>query len=147
MKIDSRIERLVRDALHGAVKQDIDILDTALKAFPDQAARAEAARILVAVCAHVVVDLYRGERPTDDQLKALAARVGTSEAWSSLTEEEILSFLRFVMGDTAQQLDPDATVMMIFVVTGSLLSAAPRPEGQFWFNYLDRVEAAIEATP
>jgi hypothetical protein len=35
-----------------------------------------------------------------------------------------------------------------FIITGILPVASPKGgEGEFWFNYLDRVEAAIEATP
>lgn len=145
MKIDEHVESLVRDALHGAVKRDIDRLDASLKAFHDKASRRAATGLLMAVSAYVVLDLYGGQRPSDEQLRALADKVAEEESWSNLTAEEINTYLHTVLGDkTEPPLDPDAGVLMIFIVTGSLLSGRPKPEGQWWFNYLDQVEAALE---
>ena len=38
------------------------------------------------------------------------------------------------------------SVSAVFVVAANLLATASQPdEGEWWFNYLDKVEAAIEA--
>lgn len=146
MKIDERVEPLIRDALHSAVKRDIDRLDTSLKAFRDDASRRTATELLMAISAYVVLDLYSNQRPTGEQLDALAAKVAQEESWSDLTPEEIATYLHTVLGESTEPpLDPDAGVLMIFIVTASLLAGRPKPEGKWWFNYLDEVEGALEA--
>lgn len=146
MKIDDKVEPLVRDALHGAIKHDIDRLDTSLKAFRDEASRRKATQLLVAVCGYVLVDLYGGQKPNDEQIQALAEQVTRSEGgWSGLDDpSEIAAFIRLALGDGSQHVEPDAGVLMIFVVTARLLAGRPMPEGKWWFNYLDQVEAALE---
>lgn len=149
MKIDDRIEALVREALDAAVKRDIDRLDASVKAFKDEASRRAAAQLLVTVCGYVVVDIYEGHKPSGEQIRALAEQVAAQDGeWSTLAADEIVAFLHAVLGDqTAEPLDPDAGVMMMFVVTASLLAGRPMPDGKWWYNYLDQVEAAIEAAP
>lgn len=147
MKIDGRVEPLVRDALHNAIKHDIDGLDTSLKAFRDETSRRAAIQLSIAVCAYVVLDLYGGQSPSDEQIQALATQVADSESeWSGLDVAEIATFLRLVLGMESAQVDPDAGVLMAFVVTARLLAGRPMPEGKWWFNYLDQVEAALEAS-
>jgi hypothetical protein len=148
MKIDDRIEALVRDALHSAVKHDIDGLDTSLKAFRDEASRRAAIQLLMAIGAYVILDLYGGQRPTDEQVRALATQVADTDGdWSGLGAGEVATFLRLVLGDESARVDPDAGAFMAFVVTARLLAGHPMPEGKWWFNYLDQVEATLEAQP
>jgi hypothetical protein len=147
VKIDDRVESLIRDALAAAIKKDIDRLDAAMKAIP-ASDHARVGELLAIIGGHAVIDLHSGQRPTDERLQMLAARIAEHEQeWSGLAAEDILPYLRIITGDTAQHLDPATTVLMMFVVTASLLAGYPKPEGQWWFDYLDRIEAVIEAAP
>jgi hypothetical protein len=145
VKIDDRIEAMVREGLQSAVRRDAERLDRAMRAFPDEAARVAGAQLLMAISAYTLVDLYGGQRPTDEQVEALAAKVAQTEDWSHLLAGDIAGFMRLVLGDQSAQLDPVAAGILAFVVTGSVLIGRPMPEGKHWFNYLDQVEAALEA--
>ncbi|WP_422735993.1 hypothetical protein ACN263_20530 [Micromonospora sp. WMMD729] len=146
MRIDDRTEQLVRDTLHWVVKRDADGFDAALKSFPDQATREAALTLVVAVCGFVLMDLH-GARPTPQQVAVLAEEIGRMESWASVSADEVAAFMNAVVGGRSltEDLAPEDVVVLGFVVAGSLLSARPLPEGEWWFNYLDRVEAAIEA--
>ena len=144
MRIDERVEPVVREGLQAAVRRDVDRLDRAMKAFPDETSRVAGAQLLMAVSAYVLVDLYGGQRPTDDQIQALASKVAENEEWSNLAPGDVAGFLRLVLGNQAKQIDPVTAGLLAFVVTASLLIGRPVPEGKHWFNYLDQVEAALE---
>lgn len=147
MRIDDQLEPLVREVLDAAVKRDGDRLDAALDAFTDQSQQRMGLELLVAIARYVLLDLYQGQRPGDEQVHELADQIAEMESWSTLPADEIRSFLLLLLGDTSETVDPDAAVLLPFVVTATLLSSRRRPEGQHWFNYLDQVEAALEAAP
>ncbi|MEU5785873.1 hypothetical protein [Micromonospora lupini] len=146
MRIDDRTEQHVRDTLHWVVKRDADKFDAGLKSFPNAAAREAALALVVAVSGFVLIDLHGG-RPTPQQVAVLSEEIGRMEAWASVTADEAASFMNAVVEGRPlnEQLAPQDVVVLGFVVAGSLLSARPLPEGEWWFNYLDKVEAAIEA--
>jgi hypothetical protein len=148
MNIDERVEPLVRQALEGAVKSDENRLDAALKAFPDEATRLAGLRLALAICGAVVLDLYKGQ-PSGEQRRALAEKVAEMEGWASLTAVDVDTFLTALLAGSPleEAMDPESVVPLTFIITGSLLSAAPQAEDRYWFNYLDHVEAAIEAAP
>jgi hypothetical protein len=148
MRIDDRIEPLVRQALEGAVKRDGDRLDAALTAFPDETSRLAGLQLVVAICGMTLVELY-GDKPSADDIQALADKVAEMEGWASITSGEVSTFLTALINATPleQALSPERIVPLAFIVTASLLSGAPRAEGEWWFNRLDQVEAAIEAAP
>jgi hypothetical protein len=147
MKIDSRVEQLVRDTLHWAVKQRPEELDAALAAFPDQATRLAALELLVAIDGFVLLDLFNGVKPNDAQLRAVAEKLAELEAWSTLSADEIDTYLTAVLTGTplATVLPARIAVALAFIVTASLLSSRPKQGDEWWFDYLDRVEAVIEA--
>ncbi|MEV4386923.1 hypothetical protein AB0J68_14590 [Micromonospora sp. NPDC049580] len=146
MKIDDRVEQLVRDTLHWAVKRRPVEFDEALKAFSDESTRQQAMELLVAVSAFVTADICGG-RPSSGQLQELASEVAEAEAWSSASSAEVEAFLAAILtGRSLPDVLPAASaVVLAFVVAASLLSMRPKGEGEWWFNYLDKVEAAIEA--
>jgi hypothetical protein len=147
MRIDDDIESLVREALDAAVKRDANRFDAAMKAFTTDPIRRAALELAVAITAFVLLDLYGGA-PTDDQIRPLADKIAELETWSSLTSDEVRRFLTAVL--SGQKLDsvvPATAVILTFVVPASLLASKPLDDGDWWFNYLDRVEAAIEAAP
>ncbi|MFF5172160.1 hypothetical protein ACFY3U_05950 [Micromonospora sp. NPDC000089] len=146
MKIDDRVEQLVRDALHPAVKNDPAAFEVALRAFPDEQARRAAVELLVAVCGFALVDLFDG-RPSDSQVQSLATEIAEMESWATVTSAETAGFLAAVVAGRPLPgtLPASSVVVLAFVVTAHLLSAKPKTDGEWWFNYLDKVEAAIEA--
>lgn len=146
MKIDEGTEQRVRDTLHWVVKRDLEKFDAALKSFPDESAQEAALALVVAVSGFVLIDIH-GARPTPQQVDVLAEEIGRMEAWASVTSDDAALFMNAVVagGSLTERLTPEDVVVLAFVVAGSLLSARPMPEGQWWFNYLDKVEAAIEA--
>ncbi|MET8199317.1 hypothetical protein [Micromonospora taraxaci] len=146
MKIDDGTEQRVRDTLHWVVRRDLGKFDAALRSFPDQAAQEAALTLLVAVSGFVLIDLH-GAKPTPQQIDVLAEEIGRMEGWASITAGEAALFMNAVVEGSplTKRLTPESVVVLAFVVAGSLLSARPMPEGEWWFNYLDKVEAAIEA--
>ncbi|MDG4805244.1 hypothetical protein O7634_00535 [Micromonospora sp. WMMD1120] len=94
----------------------------------------------------ILIDLH-GARPTPQQVNALAEEISRMEAWAAVSVGEAASFMNAVVAGQplTERFTPPNAVVLAFVVAGSLLSAKPMPEGQWWFNYLDKVEAAIEA--
>ncbi|MFC5922640.1 hypothetical protein [Micromonospora vulcania] len=146
MKIDARVEQLVRDTLHWAVKRQPAEFDEALTAFSDLSARHTATELLVAISVFVSADICGG-KPTPQQIRELANEVAETEKWSSVTSPEIEAFLSAILSGRplAGVLPAGSVVVLSFVVAASLLSMRPKSEGEWWFNYLDKVEAAIEA--
>jgi hypothetical protein len=147
MRINEHVEPLVREALDAAVKREGDRLDAALDAFSDESQRRTGLELVHAIARYVLLDLYQGQHPSHEQVQALADKIAEMESWSTLPADEIRSFLLLLLGDTERTVDPDAAVLLSFVVAAALLSSRRRPEGQWWFNYLDQVEAALETQP
>jgi hypothetical protein len=146
MRIDDQVEQRVRDTLHWVVKQKSDEFDAALKTFPDAATRISALELLGAVAGFVLVDTY-GRKPSPDEVGTLAAEIADVESWASLTGEEVKTYLNGVLAGTplVDTLPPKSIVLLAFVVAANLLSSKPKDKGEWWFNYLDRIELAIEA--
>ncbi|MEU4473034.1 hypothetical protein [Micromonospora sp. NPDC023888] len=146
LKIDERVEQLVRDTLHWAVKRRPVEFDEALKAFSDGPTRQSALELLAAISAFVSADICGG-KPSPEQIQQLAVEVAEGEAWSSATTPEVEAFLSAVVTGRALSgvLPVGSAVVLAFVVAASLLSARPKSKGEWWFNYLDKVEAAIES--
>jgi hypothetical protein len=147
MEIDDQVERHVRRILGTVVKRDEDAFDSSMRELADSSYRSKALELAVAVCAFVLHDTYAG-RPSDEEARQASQTIAEMEQWSTLTPEEVRSFLNAVLDGKALDtfLDRDTSVISTFIITGSLLAASPRiGEDEWWFNYLDRVEAAIEA--
>jgi hypothetical protein len=143
VQIDPQIEQQMRNALAAAIKKDAALFDEATAPLGKPADRATVAKILLLVGTHVLLDMYGGVLPTDDQIHALAAAIAPEEAWSTLTESEIYDYLSLLRGDASREIDPTVGLVLIFAVTGSLLSGG-RPKDQRWWEYLDRIEINIE---
>ncbi|MDT0531784.1 hypothetical protein RM555_22595 [Micromonospora sp. DSM 115977] len=146
MRIDDGVEQRLRAVLHHVVKQQSEEFDIALRAFPDDRSRRDALELLVAITYYALIDAY-GRRPSPEEVHEVAASVAESERWVPLSHSEVERYLNQVLGGQplTDVLEPEAAVLLAFVVTGSLLSSRPQGEGEWWFNYLDKVEAAIEA--
>jgi hypothetical protein len=147
--IDGQVEPLVRSALDAVVKRDDNRLDAALQAFPDTEAMSAGIELAIAICSFVLFDTYDG-RPSTEDIREAAAAVAEMEKWTTITPTEVSAFLTTMLDGKPMEtaLDPETAVMLTFIVTASLLSSGQKlRDGEWWFNYLDRVEAAIEAAP
>jgi hypothetical protein len=136
-------------AVGGVVKRNDDEFDNALQELGDGETRRKAVELTVAICAFVLLDTYEG-RPSPADIDLVARTVADMEKWATLTAPEVGTFLTNILDGRRleEALDVQTTLMMVFIVTGSLLAASPKVgKDEWWFNYLDRVEAAIEATP
>jgi len=145
--IDERIEPLVRAALGAAIKQDVDRLDAALTAFPDDAARRKGLELAVAISGFALFDMYGG-KPWAKQVREAASAIAQLAQWLGVTADEANAyFTSLVEGAPLESaLDAEAAVPVIFVITATLLAASPRVgQDEWWFNYLDRIEAQLEA--
>lgn len=146
--IDERIEPVVRGILDTVVKRDEDRLEASLKTFPDDASRSRGLELAVAICGYALYDTYEG-KPTADEAHLLAVEIAAMERWSGLSADQVKTFIAAVLSGRplADLFEPTAAVMVTYLVTGSLLSSSAKlREGEWWFNHLDRVEAALEST-
>jgi hypothetical protein len=147
VKIDEQVEPFVRRVLGAAVRRDPEQFEAALGAFPDDETRGRGLGLAIAVAAFVMFDTYGGV-PSPEYVRGLAETVATAETWATLTTDEVGAYLSAVLNRTPLDaaLDPPTAVRLTFIITASLLASSRRAEEYgWWFNYLDRVEAAIEA--
>ncbi|MBO4207455.1 hypothetical protein [Micromonospora echinofusca] len=145
MIIDDEVEQKVRDTLHWAVKQKPHELDQAIRSFTDERTRLAALELLVQICRYVSVDAF-GHIPSTEEIDALAFEVSETESWASLTKDEVATYLNTVVHGhlSGATLPSERFVTLSFTVAASLLSSQPKPDDEWWFDYLDKVEAAIE---
>ena len=149
MKIDDRIEAPVRDLFSAVVKSNEEEFAKVLRGLSDQASQVKALELAIAVCGFVLIDTY-GRRPTASETEEIAQVIVDAGGWVPLTVPEVSKFLTVTLDGKplAQTFGAENAFFLAFIITGTLLGASPKiGEGEWWFNYLDRVEAAIEATP
>jgi hypothetical protein len=146
MNIDDRVEPLVRDTLYAAVRQDFDQLETALQAFPDDQSSRKGAELALAIGAVTLLDVY-GRKPTPTEIRAVGDKLCQMETWAEPTPDEVNTFLtKLVDGESLEgALPAESVVILAFVVAANLLSSCHK-EGEEWWDYLDRIEAGLEAT-
>lgn len=148
MRIDDQVEPLVRKVLDAVVKHEEDRFDAAVQAVLDAGLGPNALELTAAICGFVVFDANEG-RPSPMDIRATSEAVAEMESWAELTADEISAFLTAVVNGARLEdaVGAQKGVMLTFVVTGSLLAASPKiKDGEWWFNYLDRVEAALETS-
>lgn len=145
MKIDEQVESLVREALDASIKQDIDRLDSALDAFTDDTKRRDGMVLLFLIGRQTLYELYEGRTPTEKQVSDLADWIADEDSWAGLPAQEIANYLLWLLGDDSKTVNHEMYIVLIFVVTAVLLSLVRRPEGYWWFDTLDRIEAMLEA--
>lgn len=146
MKINDQVEVLVRTALDAAVQQDKAKFEDALKAFGGAVVR-DCAVFAVAVCAFVLSDVYNGSLSAEE-IAELSDDISHEEAWVGLTSGQVAALLTPIADRRpfGEVVSGQAGIIVPFVVAANLLASCARSEtGELWFDYLDKVEAAIEA--
>ncbi|WP_147252435.1 hypothetical protein [Micromonospora endolithica] len=147
MKIDDGVEPLVRSALDAAVNRDAGRFEDALAAFSDRAQLQAGVELAAAVAAFVLFEIHDGV-PSAADAEALAQDIADQESWIGLRQGETASFLAALTErrPLSAALGREGAVVLPFIVAANLLATSASPEsGEWWFNYLDKVEAAIEA--
>ncbi|MFK3981839.1 hypothetical protein ACI2K4_15870 [Micromonospora sp. NPDC050397] len=145
MRVEKRIEPLVRNAIHAAVVRDFALLEDRLQKFPDDKAVRAAVELTLALVYFLMVDIHAG-RPSETEVAGVATEIARTEVWARSSRDEVTEFLVRLMN--REQLAPavpgENVIILAFVVAANLLSSCRRDDEEWW-DYLDRVEAAIEA--
>jgi hypothetical protein len=104
-------------------------------------------RLAAAVAVYVLEDQY-GRQPFAEEIHAVAAKLVELEGWTDVTADEVVKFLTALYaGQRVDEVLPLQRAFLVsYVLAADLLSSCHR-EGEWWFDYLDRAEAAIEAAP
>ncbi|MGW0434086.1 hypothetical protein ACWDV4_16295 [Micromonospora sp. NPDC003197] len=145
MKIDSRVEPIVRNTIHAAVISDFPRLNRALQAFPDEETARKAIGLGVSIVYTLMFDIHEGN-PSEGEIRGVATEVVRAEAWAEPADEEVATFLlRLMNGEPFVGVVPTENVTILtFVVAGHLLSSC-RSDDEEWWDYLDRIEAILES--
>lgn len=148
MEIDSRVEPLVREALAAVVGKDPDRLQRAIVAFPDDDAMTKGVHLACALVLYGLDDLFEGRKPTDEQIRDLASDVVKSEAWTDISADEVVGFFTAIYSRVRVDsvLPLDRVVVLAYVIAANFVSSY-HEDNEVWWDYLDRVEAMIEAMP
>jgi hypothetical protein len=146
MKIDSKVEPIVRNTIHSAVVSDFSALNRALQGFPDDETTRKSIELGISLVYFLMVDIHEGE-PSEDDIRAVAAEIARAEAWAKPTTEEVTTFLLRLMNRErfAGAVPVENVVILTFVVAANLLSSCRRDDEEWW-DYLDRAEAALESS-
>lgn len=146
MRIDDQVEQVLREALTAAVKEDPARLQRAFAAFSDDDLL-QGTRIAAAISLQVLSESY-GHSPNAAEIQSVAAKTATMESWTDVSANEVAAFLTAAhAGRKATEVLPANRIAPIaFVLAANLLASCCR-EGEYWFDYLDRVEAVLEARP
>lgn len=149
-RINTKVEQALRDAMGHVAHAEADQIEPTLAALDDDG-RAEALGLCVAIACYVAIDVC--ERwPNDADVRQLAediATTGTTAEQLHLNSKEIYAYL----SRTAFGLEPvedvisdeaTATRMMVIVAQRAVLIYRPDKE-KGWWEYLDVIEAAIDA--
>ncbi|MEH1017628.1 hypothetical protein V6U90_31710 [Micromonospora sp. CPCC 206060] len=89
-------------------------------------------------------DIHDGE-PSPEETEAMAVEIARAESWARPTEAEVIVFLRrLVAGEPFGGAVPAENVVILAFVSAANLLASCHRDGEEWWDYLDRAEAALE---
>jgi hypothetical protein len=147
--VDGRIEPTVRRALEAVVREDLAGLDAALSSFPDKASRMQGLHLTWMIARLVLYDMSAG-KPAAEEIRASAPVVATMTGWAGVSAGDVVQFYDGVLDGKlfTTTTDLDEISRIFYVTTGWLLaSSMMNRRGEWWSQYLDRLEAALEAGP
>jgi hypothetical protein len=76
----------------------------------------------------------------------IAEVAAEAEAWAGLTPETFAEAITALLDQRQVRLEPHVMAVVPFIVAGYALAAGAEDD-EWWFKYLDRVEAALESQP
>ncbi|SCL18749.1 hypothetical protein GA0074692_0466 [Micromonospora pallida] len=147
MKIDEQVEVQVRSVLDAVVHRNAPRLEETVREMSGRGILQQGTELAVAISGFVLFEIHDG-LPSRDQINELAGDIAEQEAWMSPSVEDVRAYLTALAEKTplSETLPHEAIVVLPYLVAANLLATASKPEdGEWWFKYLDKVEAAIEA--
>lgn len=147
-KINPMIEEPTRELFGHALRAEFEAFEQKLSGFPDDESLREAVVLAAQIAAYVVVDQCGGERPSEFDLRKIAASASEIERRYEIDENKAFAYLsRGVFGGEPldEVLSPQDAGAFPFIVGGNLLGSTAKVEdGQSWTDYLDVIEAELE---
>src|SRR5262245_51887398 len=122
MKIDNRVEPIVREILAAVVKRDGEAFIRSMDQLPDERTAILAGQLAVAIATFVILDLHDG-RPADEEVRQIADVAAEAEAWASLTPETFVEAITAMLDQRQPRLDPHVTAVVPFIIAGYALAA------------------------
>jgi len=148
VRIDERVEEIVREAYRAVIAKDGDRLVAAFRGVSEEDAQT-AVRYGVFVAGFIVNDVLRkGAR--EGELTELAQRIVASEEdWVDLGSVQDLASLLggAARGDLAYGGVPSENVIGNIFISGGFLLTSFRLKEQRWWDYLNEIWSAAEAAP
>jgi hypothetical protein len=146
MKIDPKVESVVRQILDAAVKQEFKRFSDSLRSFDTEAAAQQGLNLAASVCLVLLHQRYGGS-PSEAQLSQLVETItGSEAAWSSLEAGDFQEALTAIV-ENRPALGPegDSALAIAPFVLAAFLLAGMTQKPKWWFETLDEVEATLEA--
>lgn len=148
MPIDPAVEEPTRAILSALLRGDVDAVEAQVTELDKAGRFTESLALVTRVAGAAVIDMTGGERPTNEWFDEVSRKLAELDDGSnSLTSDEAAAFLRRVVFG-GERLDAvlavEDTIRVPYVVTATLL-ASSGPEGKQWWEWLDFLEAALEA--
>jgi hypothetical protein len=144
--IDPRVERSARKMLGHAIRHELEDLASLVRSVGDETFVA-VVDLCVLASGYMAIDIC-ARWPTDADLRDLARRAEQSVTRLDVSKEQIYEFLsRVALGNEMLDdvFDLPATGLVPLYTTANLLSKF-RPREKDWWEYLDQVWNAVEAT-
>jgi hypothetical protein len=148
-RISPDIEKPFRDALGHAVRNEIEELHDGLLRLTDEQI-ASCLSLCAFVSGYIAIDVCGRQWPDEDNLRRLgeATTESSNARASGLRAEDSYAYVKRVAlrGQLLNEVfpPPDYGSTLSFEVTGRLLVAFG-PADQHWWEYLNRIEEALEA--
>lgn len=148
MRIDPKAEQLTRDLFGHALRAEDEDFQGRL-AGADAETVSDGIRLAATIAAYVAIDACGGEKPSDDDLRTIAANLAEADEHYALSADEVQTYLvKGVFGGQAiHELLPSEDAVRLPFIIGVYLVSGYHDDNQAWWDYLDEVEAAIEAAP
>jgi hypothetical protein len=148
--IDAKVDKALREALHSVTRIEEDQVPPSLGAL-DDSERIAAVGLAVIITAYVIVDVAGSQWPVKSSVQRFPRTVATKLSTAQrlrLDPEEIYAYMsRTVLGpEQLEDVIPDEPTFthLPVIVAGEAL-AIYAPKGMGMWDYLDRIESAIQA--
>jgi hypothetical protein len=149
-RINAKVEKALREAL-DSVPHVEDVQITTPLAVLDERERTEALGLAMMITSYVAIDVSGAQWPNQASARQIAqdlATTGSTAKRLQLDAEEVYSYLwRVVLGRERMQdvipHEPQFTCLPVIVAQRAL--AVYHPKGMVMWEYLDRIESAIES--
>jgi hypothetical protein len=148
MRIDGRIEPLVREAFGAAVARDADRFRAALTAIGSagDSVASESVHLALVIDTYALLDIHQGAKPDGAQLRELGREFCEMEKWAVPDPAAVTPFLEALANRSPVEevLPPEQISVLVFLV-GAWLLASFLKNNQNWTDYLDSILDGLEA--